>query len=545
MNLGLMAVAANAGMKADRDQQVFDYEQKRRESEMSLLDDKTAAERGVYRLRTGLSQQGLDLLPGDTENKKTAQRTAGINANIDLSNAEDERANQPTALKIKDNNRQADLMRSNADLADLPKKLQQASLQGLISEEAQRSVVRGTIGQLLINGDKEGALRFGRQVSLMPNVLTSTNGKPLADFKTVRKGESMGNDKGGKPIPAPDNGVLFITEDGQAHFNPASAMTADMQRMKSGDYAHVVSNDGTIGMYDKKAGPGTFKTVHQGNPKVNAMADRRPREVQLFEFYKGLGYDQNAALSKVKELGSKPRQQFEADSLKDALTMAPGNTPEEKAANAYALVRKAADLVYGGGQQAPTGPSNARAPQSVIDPQIRSLLGMPGDTAAPAQLSGAQADPQAQSQAPAWADRFAAWWSRPARRQAPPETTPGLDRASAFDEKDATDEGQLALTEQSDQIKKGLVQAQSDYRSATSLAGRRSVTPEQAEAIRVAIEKLSRQQEEVDGRLLAGRRAALKARGDAAYNASREMQSSRAAELQRRVGLYTLDQPSQ
>lgn len=542
MNLGLMAVAANAGMKADRDQQVFDYQQKLRESELSLLDDKASSERGVYRLRAGLSQQGLDLLPGDTENKKTAQRTAGINANIALSNAEDEQANLPTALKIKDNTRQADLMRSNSELADLPKKLQQASVQGLLSEEAQRSVVRGTIGQLLANGDKEGALRFGRQVSRMPNVLTSTNDKPLADFKMVRKGESMGNDESGKPISAPDNGVLFITEDGQAHFNPAGAMTADMQRMKSGEFQFVHTADGSVFSGNKQTG--AVQQVHAGSPKVNALADRRPREIQLFEFYKGLGYDQNAALSKVKELGSKPRQQFEADSLKDALTMAPGDTPEEKAANAYALVRKAADLVYGGGgQQAPTGASNARAPQSVIDPQIRALLGMSGDAAAPAQQSGAQPAQQARPQASA-----APAPARPAEvktSQASQAAALGLDRASAFDEKDATDEGQLALTEQSDQIKKRLAQAQSDYRSATSLAGRRSVTPEQADAIRLAIEKLTRQQEEVEGRLLTGRRAALKARGDAAYNVSREMQNSRAAELQRRVGLYTLDQPSQ
>lgn len=542
MNLGLMAVAANAGMKADRDQQVFDYQQKLRESELSLLDDKASSERGVYRLRAGLSQQGLDLLPGDTENKKTAQRTAGINANIALSNAEDEQANLPTALKIKDNTRQADLMRSNSELADLPKKLQQASVQGLLSEEAQRSVVRGTIGQLLANGDKEGALRFGRQVSRMPNVLTSTNDKPLADFKKVLKGESMGNDEGGNPISAPDDGVLFITEDGQAHFNPARAITADMQRMKSGEFQFVHTADGSVFSGNKQTG--AVQQVHAGSPKVNAMADRRPREIQLFEFYKGLGYDQNAALSKVKELGSKPRQQFEADSLKDALTMAPGDTLEEKAANAYALVRKAADLVYGGGgQQTPTGASNARAPQSVIDPQIRALLGMSGDAAAPVQQSGAQPAPQAQRQAPA-----APAPARPAEvktSQASQAATLGLDRASAFDEKDATDEGQLALTEQSDQIKKRLAQAQSDYRSATSLAGRRSVTPEQADAIRVAIEKLTRQQEEVEGRLLTGRRAALKARGDAAYNVSREMQNSRAAELQRRVGLYTLDQPSQ
>jgi len=536
MNLGLMAVAANAGMKADRDQQVFDYEQKKRESDLSLLDDKAASERGIYRLRAGLSQQGLDLLPGDTENKKTAQRTAGINANIGLLNAQDDQENQPTTLQIKNNTRQADLMRSDAELADLPKKLQQASVQGLLSEEAQRSVVRGTIGQLLINGDKEGALRFGRQVSRMSNVLTSTNDNPLADFKKVLKGESMGSDEGGNPIPAPDDGILFITEGGQAHFNPAKAITADMQRMKSGEFQFVHTADGSVFSGNKQTG--AVQQVHAGSPKFNAMADRRPRELQLFDFYKGLGYDQNTAESKIKELGHKSRQQFEADSLKDALTMAPGATPEEKAANAYALVRKAADLVYGGGQQAPTGASNARAPQSVIDPQIRALLGMPGDTAAPAQQSGAQPAPQAQPRAPA---RTAEVKSSQASQLA----TPGLDRASAFDEKDATDEGQLALSEQADQIKKRLLQAQSDYRSATSLAGRRSVTPEQADAIRVAIEKLTRQQEQVDSRLLAGRRAALKARGDAAYNASREMQNGRAAALQQRIGLYSLDEPSQ
>lgn len=407
MNLGLMAMAANAGMEADRRQKVFDHEQKKRESELSLLDDRVDAERSGYRLRAGQNQQGLDLLPGDTETKKTNQKTAGINASMGLANAENEQTNLPASLQIKNNTLQGQLMTSNADLEHLPQKLQQAAVQGVLTQQGQADVVLGTLGQLISRNDKDAAIRFANQVAQMPNVLPNTNGKPLADIKGVRKGEVIGKDQNGNDIPAQGDGYLFITNDGQAHFNPVTTLQAAMGKLQSGEFQFIHTSDGSVYSGNKQTGAVT--QTHQGNPKINALGDRRPREIQLFEFYKGLGYKQDDALAKVKELGHKSRQQFEADALKDAFTSAMGRTPEEKAANAYAMVKKAADLVYGTAQ-GPTAPASnwsewatpapqasatdrARAalglsgapaatprpaPSSSIDPKIRELLGIPG-----------------------------------------------------------------------------------------------------------------------------------------------------------------------
>jgi hypothetical protein len=372
-----MAVAANAGMEADRRQKVFDYEQKKRESELSLLDDRANAERTGYQLRGAQNQQGLELIPGDTEIKKTNQRTAGVNANIGLANAENDQTNLPSSLQLKNNALQGQLMTSNAELAQLPQKLQQAAVQGVLNQQGQADVVLGTLGQLISRNDRDGAIRFANQVAQMPNVLPNTNGKPLADIKGVRKGEVIGKDQNGNDIPAQGDGYLFITNDGQAHFNPVTTLQAAMNKLKSGEYQFIHTNDGSVFAGNKQTG--ALTQAHQGNPKINSLGDRRPREIQLFEFYKGLGYGQDNALAKVKELGHKSRQQFEADALKDAFTTAMGRTPEEKAANAFAMVRKAADMVYGPQQvQAPAPQQGgAQAQPTAVDPQIRALLGIP------------------------------------------------------------------------------------------------------------------------------------------------------------------------
>lgn len=379
MNLGLMATAANAGMKADRDQQVFDYEQKKRESELSLLDDKTAADRSGYQLDAARKRVGLDLVsdPDYANTFKSNLKTANIRADLGLADAQNDQTNHQQTLQIKNNNLQGDLMTSNAELADLSRKLQQASVQGVLSQQGQADVVLGTLGQLIARKDKDAALRFANEIAKQPNVLPGTNGKPLSDIIEVRKGQVIGKGAGGQDITAQGDGYVFVNSDGQAHFNPVEAISGAMQKLKSGEYQFIHTNDGSVYSGNKQTGAVT--QVHQGNPKINMLGDRRPREIQLFEFYKGLGYDQEGALAKVKELGHKSRQQFEADALKDALTTSMGRTPEEKAANAYAMVKRAADMVYGPtqGQGAPNAaPRITSAPS--IDPKIRELLGIPG-----------------------------------------------------------------------------------------------------------------------------------------------------------------------
>jgi hypothetical protein len=370
MNLGLMAIAANAGLDADRRQKVFDYEQKKRESELSLLDDRIDADRSGYQFNAAKNRVGLGLVsdPEYAKTMKAKQQTNGIRASLGLADAQNDQENQPKTLQLKNNKLQGDLMESNADLDALPRKLQQAAVQGALSDEAQRSVVRGTIGNLLASNNKDAAIRFANQIAQMPNVLPNTNGKPIADFKTVKQGEPMGADENGQEILAPSNGVLFVTNDGQAHFNPAEAMIADMSKMKSGDYAHVVSNDGTIGMYDKKAGPGSFKTVHQGDHRA-ARAQHAPAEVQTMEWLisKGVAKTPEAAWELVRSAREKNRNAFIMDYVGKSAGI--GLDPNKTAAEA--------GRIYDELRQS-QGPVNPAAPKPpAIDPKISDLLGIP------------------------------------------------------------------------------------------------------------------------------------------------------------------------
>lgn len=373
MNLGLMAVAANAGMEADRRQKVFDYDQKKRESELSLLDDRTAADRTGYQLRSAQNQQGLDLLPGDTENKKTAQKTAGIKASMGLADAENDQANHPKTLQIRNNALEGQLMTSNAELAALPGKLQQAAVQGVLNQQGQADVVLGTLGQLIARNDKDSAIRFANQVAQMPNVLPNTNGKPLADIKGVRKGDVIGKDQSGSDVTAQGDGYLFVTNDGQAHFNPVTTISAAMNKLKSGEYQFIHTNDGSV--YSGNKQTGAVNQVHQGDSKA-LRAQHTPAEVQTMEWLigKGVARDANAAWDMVRSAREKTRNSFIMDYVgKNAL-------PNQSAAQLADLQRKAGDvydqLRPGQGPVNPAPAPNA-APSNAVDPQIRNLLGIP------------------------------------------------------------------------------------------------------------------------------------------------------------------------
>lgn len=392
MKLGLGLIAADQYFKEgdarvlrDQQRERFGWDKQRAESELSILPDKTEADRTGYQARAGQNRADIELQPAKTQNAKARLgmdaadlqgeadrkpdeiKTKGINAKIGLDTAQNTQNNLPQSLQVANNNLQSRVMTSDAAVKQLPAKLQQLAVQGVLNGQGQSDVVFGTLGQLISRKDKAGAIAFANEISKQGSVLPETNGKPLRDIVDVSKGQ----------YGAPGDGYLFVTQDGQAHFAPVEKISGAMNKLKSGKYHFIHTPDGSV--YSGNESTGAITQAFKGNPKVSSMGDRRPREIQLFEFYKGLGYGENDALSKVKELGHKSRQQFEADSLKDALAMAQGATPDEKAQNAYTMVKKAADLVYGGqalGTTHPNQKSNTLG-SGTFDPTISSLIGIP------------------------------------------------------------------------------------------------------------------------------------------------------------------------
>lgn len=378
-NLGLGLIAADQYFKADDARRVREYEQAKRDSELSTLGDKTEADRSGYQLRGSQNRANSELLPDQTKNAKTrlglesadlegqGQRqpdeikTKNTNAKIGLATVQNDEANLPSSLQVKNNALQTQLQTSDATLKQLPMKLQQLATQGVLDQQGQSDVVLGTMGQLIARQDKAGALAFANNVAKQGNVLPNSNGKVFTDIVPVRKGQDG----------AQGDGYVFVTDKGERIFTPVEAISGAMGKLKNGEYQFIHTSDGSVYAGNKQTG--AVQQAHQGDPKA-LRAQHTPAEIQTMEYLvsKGVAKDTNAAWEMVRSSREKTRNAFIMDYVgKNAM---PGQDPmklQEQAGSLYDSLRQ---------NQGPTNPaqpgSNTAAP-GTVDPQIKSLLGLP------------------------------------------------------------------------------------------------------------------------------------------------------------------------
>lgn len=328
--LGLGLIAADSFFKEQDAQKVRDYDQAKRDAELSTLPDKTAADRSGYQLSDARNKASARLLPQQTDNASArlvleagdlagqADRqpaelaTKKAQSEIGLGTTQNDLANLPSSLQVKNNALQGQLLSSDAELKALPGKLQRAAVQGILDDQGQKDVVMGTLGGLIARYDKQGALEFANQIAKMPNVLPGTNGRPLSDIQFVHPGQSIGKDQSGNDIKAQEDGYLFIATDGKAHFKSKESIQAAMGKLKSGDYQFIHTNDGSVFSGNKQTG--AVSQVHQGDPKL-LRGQHTPAEVQTMEWLmsKGVANDANGAWDMVRSAREKSRGAFVSD----------------------------------------------------------------------------------------------------------------------------------------------------------------------------------------------------------------------------------------
>jgi hypothetical protein len=379
MNIGLGLIAADNYFKEGDARKERDYVQAKRDAELSTLGEKTEADRTGYQLRGGQNRANAELLPGQTANAKSriglesadlqgqAQRqpdeikTKNINAGIGLANAENDQANVPSSLQVKNNTLNAQLQTSDATLKQLPMKLQQLATQGVLDQRGQSEVVLGTMGQLIARQDKTGALAFANDIAKVGNILPNTNGKTFTDIVPVRKGQNG----------AQGDGYIFHTSDGGKVFTPVEAISGAMQKLKSGEYQFIHTNDGSVFAGNKQTG--AVSQAHQGDPKV-LRGQHTPAEIQTMEYLvsKGVAKDTNQAWDMVRSSREKTRNSFITDYVaKNAMNPNDAQKVAQQAGQIYDSLRQ---------NQGPTNDaakgSNTPA-AGTMDPQIKSLLGLP------------------------------------------------------------------------------------------------------------------------------------------------------------------------
>lgn len=356
MNIGYGLAALDSYYKEGDARKERDYVQAKREAELSTLGDKTEADRSGYQLRGGQNRANAELLSGQTANAKSrlglesadlegqAQRqpdeikTKNINAGIGLANAENDQANVPASLQVKNNTLEGQLMTSDATLKQLPMKLQQLATQGVLDQRGQSEVVLGTMGQLIARQDKTGAIAFANDIAKVGNILPNTNGKQFTDIQPVRKGQNG----------AQGDGYNFVTSDGQSRFVPVEAISGAMQKLKSGEYQFIHTNDGSV--YSGNKSTGAVTQAYQGDPKL-LRGQHTPAEIQTMEYLvsKGVAKDTNQAWDMVRSSREKTRNSFITDYVaKNAMNPNDAQKVAQQAGQIYDSLRQ---------NQGPTNPT--------------------------------------------------------------------------------------------------------------------------------------------------------------------------------------------
>lgn len=377
-NIGLGLLAADQYFKEGDARNERQYVQAKRDAELSTLGDKTAADRSGYQLRDVQNRANTEVLPtqtanakarlgldatdmaGEAERKPAEIKTKNINAKIGLANAENDQANVPASLRVKNNVLQTQLQTSDATLKQLPMRLQQLATQGVLDQRGQSEVVLGTMGQLIDRWDKAGALAFANDVAKQGNVLPNSNGKVFTDIVPVRRGQNG----------AQGDGYNFVTSDGESRFVPVEAISGAMNKLKAGEYQFITS-EGSLFAGNKKTGD--VKQVYRGDPRAY-RAQNTPAEIQTMEYLvsRGVAKTPEAAWEQVRSAREKTRSAFIMDYVSKGAGI--GSDPykmSEDAGKIYDALRTNLGPVN------PTRTAPRAAPSVSVDPQIRDLLGIP------------------------------------------------------------------------------------------------------------------------------------------------------------------------
>jgi hypothetical protein len=231
-------------------------------------------------------------------------------------------------------------------------------VQGVLDQQGQSAVVLGTIGQLISRKDKAGAINFANEIAKQGNVLPNTNGKTFTDLQEVRKGVNG----------AQGDGYVFTTKAGERIFTPIEAISGAMGKLKSGEYQFIHTGDGSV--YSGNKTTGQVTQAFKGDPRA-ARAQHTPAEIQTMEYLvsKGVAKDVNQAWDMVRSSREKTRNSFITDFVaKNALNPKDAQAVAQQAGQIYDSLRQ---------NQGPTNAGSNTPAAGTMDPQIKSLLGLP------------------------------------------------------------------------------------------------------------------------------------------------------------------------
>lgn len=382
----------------DRDRKRFGWESQRAESEMSLLPDKTEAERLGYKDRAGeagarmatrpqrtaneikrLGQEGYTLERAGARQGKvedtadvtadysladakfklgqqpTAQQTATIRNEMGLAQAKNDQTNQPATLQTQTNTANMGLAQSNADVVAQPMKIAQQAATGAVTQMQAQGQLLSTLYDAIQTGNPNivrGYIQNSLNTGLFPNL----KGKTVGEV-----GSAKGAD--GKPV------IVAKDDAGQVIFQ----MSMDeLQRVRSAmaKPENIKLNDGDtiVQVRDGKATP-----LYTAPASPGKTADRMgPLERDVNYLMRAHGMTNAQALAHLNASKTMSREQFVLKSVQDSVAL--GKKPSDADVAEFGAIYDRA--TKGGPRVAPTAAPGAATGRPAMDPALSRLLGI-------------------------------------------------------------------------------------------------------------------------------------------------------------------------
>ncbi len=350
LGLGLIAAdqyfkEGDARVQRGREAQRFDWEKQRAESEMSMLPAKTQAERSGYQLRAQQHNAHIGLVDAQADNAKKQLQLEGTGLDAAA-------ARQPLEHATARNHAEIAKTLSEFSVEDLPRVITEKRMQGVFSDVDAGTAAIAKLADLIQQGNSAQVIRF-------MNALNSAQaaGQRRSDVAVV----------GIEQDPSTKENV-FVARDAQGK---------DVMRMSAAQMRRVRDSVGKAEFKTVNAGDslvqikgGVATPVYTAPESAKSTAARQgplERDVDYLVTQHGMTKDQ--ALAHLNAAKTMTREQFVLKSVQDSIAMGKMPTNAE-VANFAAL--------YDSARQAPaTPPASNSPPPANLDPQIKSLLGIP------------------------------------------------------------------------------------------------------------------------------------------------------------------------
>ena len=358
MNLGYGLAAldsyykeGDARVQRERATQRYDVERKKAEAELSVLPDRTEADRTGAQLRTKQNTANLGLVDAQTQNAKDR-------LTLEQGDLQGKLERQPDEQAAAANKAEIAKTLSEFEVADLPRVIAEKKRAGVFSEVDAGTTAIAKLADLIKVGDSNQVITF-------MNSMNDINepGKRKAPVAAVgittdeKTGEKVfvANDASGKP-------VMRLSQ-------------SQMQRIRDSigktEYKTVNAGDSLVALKDGKATP--VYTAPESDKSKATKQGPLERDVNYLTSAHGMSKDQ--ALAHLNSAKTMSREQFILKSVQDSIAM--GNKPSEADVSNFGTLYDSARRSASPGLSNATGAQSNTSAAPTMDPQIRSLLGLP------------------------------------------------------------------------------------------------------------------------------------------------------------------------